>query len=90
MIVIRVELWSAVTGAKTELARMAISNDGSSGGQRRNYEGEAFTGRSLAALDRAMVKGTVTRRGKVENHDAPGLHVWNLVAKMLRSMGYGE
>ena len=83
MIVVRVELWSARTGARTELARMRISNVGG-GGNARNYAGETLRGRSAAALDR----GDVTRRGQLTGFPAESLHVWNLVARMLAGMGY--
>lgn len=83
MIVVRVELWSAITGEKTELARMHISNAG--GTQTRgDYEGESFIGRDSRALDR----GTVSKRGRVFNYPRLDFHVWNLVTRMLTSMGY--
>ena len=69
MIVVRVELWSAITGKKTEIARMHISNTGAGSNRRCDYTGESFVGRDSTAprLD---------------------LHVWNLVTRMLTSMGY--
>jgi hypothetical protein len=84
MIVIRVELWSAITGARTELARMHIANTGEHGGARHDYTGQTFIGRNTAALDR----GTVSKRGTVPDYPRQQLHVWNLVARMLTSMGY--
>lgn len=83
MIVVRVELWSAVTGKRTELARMRIANIGG-GGNQRDYEGVTFRGRSAAALDRAETQ----RTGKLERFPAESRHVWNLVARMLAGMGY--
>lgn len=83
MIVVRVELWSARTGQRTELARMRIANVG--GDQRlRDYEGVTFRGRSAAALDRA----DVSRTGSLKAFPSESLHVWNLVARMLAGMGY--
>ncbi len=84
MIVVRVELWSAVTGRKTELARMHICNDGSSGGRMRSYDGTSFRGRSSEQLDREAP----SKRGRLENFPAVQLHAWNLVARMLGTMGY--
>ncbi len=84
MIVVRVELWSAITGQRTELARMHICNTGESAGRIRHYTGETFIGRDSAALD----KGRVSKRGEVRNYPAPALHIWNMVARMLTSMGY--
>lgn len=89
MIVVRVELWSAVTGQRTELARMRISNDGQASTadpSRGCYLGETLKGRSASALDR----GEIQRRGRVNNFRRNDLHVWNLVAQMLGRMGYGR
>lgn len=89
MIVVRVELWSAVTGQRTELARMRIANDGAASAgdpQLGSYDGETLNGRSAAALD----VGKVVRRGRVENWPRQRQHVWNLVARMLGAMGYGQ
>lgn len=86
MIVVSVTLWSARTGEKTELARLQIANDGTSAGARRSYVGKAFVGRDSAALD----KGLVSRHGQVRDFPSQRLHVWNLVAAMLRAMGYSQ
>lgn len=89
MIVIKVELWSAINGSKTELARMHISNDGEQTVTNHRlgaYDGQTFIGRDTAALDRR----TVSKRGRVENWPRADFHVWNLVARMLESMGYDK
>ena len=86
MIVVRVELWSAITGARTELARMHIANDGAGSDRRCNYDGQTFVGRSTAELD----KRRVSKRGRVPNWPRHDLHVWNLVARMLEAMGYDK
>jgi hypothetical protein len=86
MIVVRVELWSARTGERKELARMRISNNATGTVRRRNYCGETFVGRSARALDRE----TVQRRGTVTDFTSLDLHIWNLVAAMLASMGYDK
>jgi hypothetical protein len=83
MIVIRVELWSAITGARTELARMHISNIGGTL-KRRNYHGQTFIGRTTKSLDRLVVSKEAT----LENYPAEDLHIWNLVRRMLTQMGY--
>lgn len=85
MIIVRVELWSAVTGKTTELARMHIANTGAGTPARGNYEGTTFRGRTAAALAKLLV----SREGGVENYPRQQLHVWNLVARMLSAMGYG-
>jgi hypothetical protein len=89
LIVVRVELWSARTGKVTELARMGIDNVGGDL-EHRNYRCRTWRGRSKESLDRTMVAGITTRTGEVKGHPSPKLHVWYLVAKALRSMGYGE
>lgn len=86
MLIVRVELWSAITGKTTELARMGICNVGGSDNPRRSdYRAVAWRGRSSAALN----KRVTGRTGRVENHARLSLHVWHLVAKALASMGYG-
>lgn len=84
MIVVRVELWSAITGEKTELARMHISNVGGTA-QHGNYDCETFRGRSTADLDKRIAQ----RSAQVRGHPRLSQHVWNLVAKALTGMGYG-
>lgn len=92
MIIVRVELWSAVNGEKTELARMIIDNIGGTA-QRGDYRCRTLRGRSAAAFDRAMHRigdeSVVTRSGNVWGHPRLREHVWNLVAKALSGMGYG-
>lgn len=91
MIVVKVELWSAVTGEKSELARMIIDNIG---GTYRigNYRTRTLRGRSKNALERAMsdIPMNVTREGRVMRHPRLREHIWNLVAKGLVGMGYGK
>jgi len=94
MIVVRVELWSAVNGEKTELARMVVDNIGGTN-TRGNYRCRTLKGRSKAALDGALF--TMSRNGKgiqresqVTGHLRLREHVWNLVAKCLAAMDYGN
>lgn len=85
MIIIRVELHSAITRRVTEIARMRICNVG--GTERRgDYSIETYRGRTAQQLD----KREVNRRGEVRSHRRLSLHVWHLVAKALASAGYGE
>jgi hypothetical protein len=83
MLVIRVELWSAITGKRTELARMHISNVGGTD-TRGEYFGETFRGRTAHSLN----KRTVSRTGEVTDWPRKRAHVWKLVTKMLTTMGY--
>jgi len=90
MIVVRVELWSAITGKVTELARMTIANDGTGSDTKRNYDVATMVGRTRDDLQRAMVNRRHTRTGRIEGHNSPAVHVWNLVGKALTAMGYGR
>lgn len=96
MIVVRVELWSAVTGQKRELARMVVDNIGTNDtGSICDYRVRTIRGRDEQTLQDGMVrtlKGTAkpTREGKVTGHARLSLHVWHLVAKALANIGYGN
>lgn len=89
MLVIRVELWSAVTGVKTEIARMMIHNRGGTR-TRGDYGVEVYRGRDEATLHKAMVGGKPFKEGLVTSHPRLSEHVWNLVGKALRSTGYDK
>lgn len=84
MIIVKVELHSAITHKITELARMKICNDGTSAGSRRSYIGTVFRGRSKEQLD----KETIHKERLLGNWPAEQLHVWNLVARFLNGFGY--
>ncbi len=84
MLVIKIELWSAITGKKTELARMHICNTGEGDKEHGNYIGKTFRGRSKKQLD----KMTVSRSGEISNWSRQRNNVWKLIAKMLNQMGY--
>lgn len=87
MIVVRVELHSAVTRKVIELARMHISNQGDHPNVNfGNYLTQVLRGRSKEQLDRH----TVLRQGWIANHPRKQQHVWNLVAKALLNMRYGH
>lgn len=88
MIIVRVELHSAITGEKQELARMMIDNIGGTV-TTGNYRARTYRGRDQASLDAAMATNKVTREGRVLGHRRLALHVWHLVAKALSGMGYG-
>lgn len=89
MIVVRVELHSALTKRRTELARMHIANDGEAtltNPRLGDYHGATFVGRDSAALDREHIN----RRGTVSGWRRHDFHVWNLVRRMLEAMGYDK
>lgn len=86
MIEVSVTLVSArENGKRTELARMEICNDETGTLERRNYFARVLRGRSKEALDRREVH----RTGELRHWPSERLHVWNLVAVMLRNCGYG-
>jgi hypothetical protein len=91
MIVVRVELWSAVTGQVSELARMTIDNLGTTAnGQHADYRARSYRGRDAATLHRAMLSGVAQREGRVNRHARLRLHVWHLVGRALEAVGYTD
>jgi hypothetical protein len=90
MIVVKVELWSAITGQHTEIARMIVDNIGGTP-ESGDYRTRILWGQTAAAFDRTMSKPpmSVQREGRVTGHARLKEHVWNLVAKALSGMGYG-
>ena len=84
MIVVRVELHSAVTGQVTQLAHAVIDNIGGDA-VRGDYRFRSFRGRDALTLSKHVVQ----REGRVFGHLRQREHVWNLVAKALSSVGYG-
>lgn len=83
MIIVRVELHSAITGKVTEIARMGIANAGGDH-TRGDYRVETYRGRSGEALSRRVVQ----RSGEVRDYPRLAIHVWHLVARALVAMGY--
>lgn len=95
MLVVKVELHSAVTGEVTEIARSVIYNDGAGTRTSGDYKALTITGRDKETFDKRMYaavrKGEhVTRSTEIKNYPRLRLHVWNLVAKALGKMGYGH
>lgn len=83
MIVVRVELHSAITRQITEIARMDICNEGGT-----NTYGD-YGVYVMRGLDReTLAKRTVLTTAKVLNHARQAEHVWNLVTKALVAAGY--
>lgn len=89
MIVVRVELWSAITHQKTTLALMSICNEG--GTQTLgDYGVKAHRGRDEDALMASLRSGSATHKGAVLKHPRLKEHVWVLVTKALLACGYGR
>lgn len=91
MLVIRVDLHSAITGKTSEIARMIIANDGTGERNRGNYWGR--TAKGVIEGD-SMIPAAVMHESRkmdhaeVKDYARNSLHVWNLVARMLGKMGY--
>jgi hypothetical protein len=83
MIIVRVELHSAVTGMVTEIARMRICNIGGTR-ERGDYRAETFRGRSAQQLARLIRQRAAT----ISDYPRLSIHVWHLVARALVGMGY--
>jgi hypothetical protein len=90
LIVVRVELHSAVDGSCQELARMIIANDAMGTNTHCNYDAYTLRGRSKQALDLALRRGSKVHSARIEKWPRLQMHVWNLVAGLLLRMGYGE
>lgn len=92
MLVVKVELHSAIDGSVSEIARMLIANDGASEAPGLgHYDCLALRGRSAETFDRAMRSGLGRqwpKRARVENYPRQRLHVWNLVRRALSALGY--
>jgi hypothetical protein len=83
MIIVRVELHSAITRTVTEIARMRITNIG---GTRSvgHYSAETLRGRS----SKQLAQGVRQRAGAVRDYPRLKIHVWHLVARALIAMKY--
>jgi hypothetical protein len=86
MIVVRVELHSAVSGQVQELARAIIANDGTGTPETGHYIATTLRGRSAKQLSRLQPQ----RSAHVRDWPRQRLHVWNLVVEALIRMGYSR
>ena len=80
MIIVKIELHSAVTGKVSEIGRMEIANDGKTRDPRRGDY-------SVCLMQRGTTD-RVRRRGEVKNHARLAYSVWVLIAKALASVGF--
>lgn len=85
MIVVNVDLLSAVTGETTSLNRVVIANV-SGGGRRRDYLVRSFR-KGYDPVQHGL-SGGVNRTGKVLGHPADSVSVLTLLRKSLEEMGY--
>jgi len=87
MIRISVQLVSAVSDERSkEIARMHIFNDATGTPTQGIYNGHTVRGRGKKMLDR----GDTTRTFTGLRHARLSLHIWHLVAKALKEMGYDK
>lgn len=77
MIVVKVELHSAITGEVRTIAKAEIANEGTGSKTVGNYTAR-FMGR----------RGTVNRIGHVTGHRRLALSVWSLIRKALEGVDY--
>lgn len=84
MIVVKVELWSAVSGQKETLAMATISNVGGTR-KRGNYDARIF--RKPHAVSGNIQDGydKPLRRGSVTDYPRLSYNVWRLVIRALKS-----
>lgn len=77
MIIVKVELHSAITGKVTELGRLRITNDGTGSAERGNYDVAPFGkgGRSIL------------RMARVENYPRLSYSVFRLIRLALEALG---
>ena len=89
MLVVKVELWSAVTGKVSELGRMYLANDGSLHGSRGSYDIKVARRGSKQPQSIRQFKGwgsiKTTRTGRVENYPRASYNVWRLITRALKS-----
>jgi hypothetical protein len=85
MIVVKVELHSAITGEVLELGRTVIYNDGTGSSLYGNYICRAY--RQGYNLEDGL-SAHVVKEGTVKNYPRYDNPIWNLVAKALKAMKY--
>lgn len=91
MLIVRVELHSAITRNTSEIARMIIANDGCGTSGRGSYWGRAAKGvieGDTMIPPAIMHDSRKLRHAEVQDYPRKSLHVWNLVSRMLKEMGY--
>jgi hypothetical protein len=85
MLVVTINLHSAITGEVSELGRMIIANDGSGDSEVGNYDVRLAR---KGVTDNRKIYHTPLREGRVLRHFRGKQPVWNLVKKALDSLGF--
>lgn len=83
MIVVKVELHSAVTGRVTEIGRTYIHNVGGTP-KRGNYSARVCR-RGQFDARKTLHDGVFTREGSVQDYPRLSYNVWRLVLRALKS-----
>lgn len=87
MIVVKVELHSAITGEVSDLGSMVIANDATGTPSRGNYFGKTFR-KGAGEWWKHLRWPKPVREGRVEDYPRKALPVWSLVKRMLDDMGF--
>lgn len=82
MLVVKVELHSAVTGAVKQIAQAIITNDGTGGQRLGNYDVKVAR-KGVFGLKNNWERPL--RRGRVERYPRLTHNVWRLVSRALRA-----
>lgn len=86
MLVLKLELHSAITGKVTEIGRTIIANDGTGNAENGNYICKvARKQRDGTEYRNAEIWKKSLRLGSVKNHKRKQQNVWRLVIKALNS-----
>lgn len=85
MLVVKVELWSAVTGEREELSRMYIANKGDSGVPKRGNYKVAVCRKGVKTCPWYEDAPAAVREGEVLDYPRLSYSVWRLVTKALKS-----
>jgi len=86
VIVVKIELWSAVTGKSSELGRMYIANDGTGTSNNCDYDAVVCRRGSKDVPQPLAAAGPKpTRKARVENYPRLSYNVWRLVLRALRA-----
>jgi len=90
MIVVKIELHSAITGRVSEIGRMLICNDGAGSADRGDYSVQVLRRKDRPGGISEYVTGIaagsepVTRTAEVKNYPRQSYNVWRLVLRALR------
>lgn len=86
MIVVTIQLHSAVSGQSETLGVMHIANDGTARDARQgNYDVKVGNKTHAVTHDHAAIQDKPQRSGRVENYPRLSYNVWRLVARALKS-----